>query len=203
MAETISSIVERLRSGRECRVLGLGDSLTYGWEVRRGFFDRFVDGLCKRFPKATIERVNAGIPGDTAAGGLSRLGPLASRKPHLALVQFGINDCFSGVPADDYARSLTRIATRLIDVDAAVVLCTSCSVAHLQDARAIGPFYDVVVNVGRELGLDVAALHRYWDENIGVDESLFGWDGIHPNDSGHEIMAAGLLTLFEVNPSNG
>ncbi len=201
MAETIASIIVRLQSGLECRVLGLGDSLTYGWQVQRGFFDRFVDGLVGRFPEAEIERVNAGIPGDTTAGALSRVGPLASKDPHLALVQFGINDCFTGVPVDSYAHSLARIATRLSESGAAVLLCTSCSVAHLDDALAIEPFYDAVARVGSELGLEVAALHEYWDDNAGVDESLFGWDGIHPNDSGHEIMAAGLLTFFEVGQS--
>jgi acyl-CoA thioesterase-1 len=196
MGENLHSVLERLRAGQPIRILGLGDSLTYGWEVSRGFFDRFVDGLEQRFEHAGLERINAGIPGDIAEGGLRRLGPLAAQSPHLATVQFGLNDCFQGVPPERYERALKAIAEGLVEAGAAVVLCSSCSVAHLSERAAIEPFYGAIDRVGEELGLPVAGLHRYWDERHQNDESLYGWDGIHPTDAGHAIMAEGLLSLF-------
>jgi len=195
MERKLQGVVDRLRAGQPVRVLGLGDSLTYGWQVGRGFFDRFVDGLERRFGTAAITRIEAGVPGDTAAGGLSRLGPLAAKRPDLATVQFGINDCFQGVSPLDFERDLRAIVGQLVVAQAAVVVCTSCSVAHLEEAKAIAPFYRAIERTAVELSVSLAALHRYWDEKHGVDEGLFGWDGIHPTDAGHQIMAEGLLAM--------
>ncbi len=195
MGQHLQSIRDMLQSGQPVRVLGLGDSLTYGWEVSRGFFDRFVDGLEKRYPESKITRIRAGIPGDTASGGLGRVGPLAAKQPHLATVQFGINDCFGRVTPLDFERDLRAIVGQLSLAGAAVVVCTSCSVAHLPDSRDIAPFYEAIERTAAELSVDLAALHRYWDDTHGIDQNLFGWDGIHPTDDGHQIMADGLLAV--------
>jgi lysophospholipase L1-like esterase len=74
MHTAITALVERMMRSEELLIVGLGDSLTYGWDVERGFFDRFVDILSGRYPDARIRCHNAGIPGDTADGGLARLG---------------------------------------------------------------------------------------------------------------------------------
>ena len=67
---------------------GLGDSLTYGWEVSRGFFDRFVDALEDHHPKAHVQRINAGVPGDMAPQGLGRLDRVLEQHPDVVFVQF-------------------------------------------------------------------------------------------------------------------
>jgi len=195
MGADLQSVVDRMRAGQPVRVLGLGDSLTYGWEVTRGFFDLFVDGLEQHFEGAAITRIRAGIPGDTASGGLSRVGPLAAKQPHLATVQFGINDCFQRVTPLDFERDLRAIVGQLVVAGAAVVVCTSCSVAHLVEADAIAPFYKAIERTAAELSVGLARLHAYWDAHHGIQEGLFGWDGIHPTDAGHQIMADGLLAM--------
>ena len=195
MGQHLQSIRDMLEGGQPVRVLGLGDSLTYGWEVTRGFFDRFVDGLEKRYPESAITRIRAGIPGDTASGGLGRVGPLAAKQPHLATVQFGINDCFQRVTPLDFERDLRAIVGQLAVAGAKVVVCTSCSVAHLVEADAIAPFYQAIERTALELSVDYAGLHAYWDERHGIQDDLFGWDGIHPTDEGHQIMADGLLAV--------
>ncbi len=193
MARDFTDFIERLDAGGPVRVAGLGDSLTDGWQVRRGFFPRFVDGLRARWPAAAIEADAAGVPGDMAAGGRQRVAGLAARRPDLTSVQFGINDCFAGVDPADFSRDLRAIAEALVAAGSQVVLCTSCSVAHLDEAAAIAPYYAAIEALGPELGLPVASLHRYWDRTAGADQGLFGWDGIHPTDAGHQVMAEGLL----------
>ncbi len=195
MPESLETVRRRLGAGEPCRVLGLGDSLTYGWEVQRGFFDRFCDALAERFPDSNLERINAGIPGDTASGGLARLHELITTEPHLATVQFAINDCFGMVDVGSFTDSIRTIARRLSESGSAVVLCTSCSVLHLDEAKDLEPFYEAIAKVAKQLHLPLAALDEYWDRTVGVDEGLFGWDGIHPTDQGHEIMAKGLLDV--------
>jgi acyl-CoA thioesterase I len=199
MHASIRLLIKRMEQAEELLILGLGDSLTYGWEVERGFFDRFVDMLEDRYPHARIQRYNAGIPGDTADGGLARVGPLLENKPDLVVVQFGLNDAFIGVDPRDFERSMRSITQRVLELPAAVIVATSCAPEYQRDAALARPFYDAIIRVGRELSIPVAELDRFWtnSEQARSGEVLHNADGVHPNDQGYQVMAEGLLELFE------
>ncbi|MBW2534753.1 MAG: hypothetical protein JRI55_24890 [Deltaproteobacteria bacterium] len=186
-------------AGDTLTIAGLGDSLTYGWMVRRGFFDRCCDLLGERFPAAEIRSVNAGIPGDTAAGGLRRLAPLVHPRPDVVTVQFGLNDLFGGVGEASFRGALDRIAGQLLDAGAVPVLCTSCPVGAAWDDGGVDRFYGVIREVAAARDVPLADLERHWLENVdpsfGPDD-LFQEDGVHPTDPGHALMAAGLAELF-------
>jgi acyl-CoA thioesterase-1 len=199
MHSSIKSLVKRIEKSEELLVLGLGDSLTYGWEVERGFFDRFVDMLSNRYPQARIQRYNAGIPGDTALGGLSRLGLLLDNRPDLVIVQFGLNDAFIGVDPRDFERSIHMIAKRVLELPAAVIVATSCALEREHDAAFARPFYDAIIRVGADCAVPVAQLDRFWSnsEQARSGAVLHNYDGVHPNDRGYVLMAEGLMELFE------
>jgi Lysophospholipase L1 and related esterases len=199
MHTAIKSLVKRMEQSGELLIVGLGDSLTYGWEVTLGFFDRFVDMLSSRYPKARIKRENAGIPGDTADGGLARLGRLLDRNPDLVIIQFGLNDAFVGIDPRDFERSIHTIAARILDLPAAVILVTSCAPEREHDAAIARPFYDVIMRVGAELSVPVAQLDRFWSDSAQAKSGavLHNDDGVHPNDQGYALMAEGLMELFE------
>jgi lysophospholipase L1-like esterase len=190
-------------SGRpvgELRIAGLGDSLTYGWMVRRGFFDRFCDALAERNPGTALVRFNAGVPGDTAEGGLARLPALLGRRPHLVLVQFGINNLFCGVPVASFARDLALIVEATRSAGAEPWLVVSCPLALPGDAAAAAPFYDAIRDLGAERGAPVADLDRHWRDRCDPATpagALFLDDGLHPDDAGHALMAEGLLSLWD------
>lgn len=188
-----ASPTARLRAGGRVRIVGLGDSLTAGWCVRRGFFPRACDLLEARVPGLVLERVDAGIPGDTARGGLARLPALLQPTPGLVLVQFGLNDCVEGGPLDAFRRDLSRIAVAVAAAGAACVLLTSCPVQDPWLARAAAPWYDAVRAVGAELGLLVAELALAWCAGEPGAEALWQADGVHPSDAGHARMAAALV----------
>jgi acyl-CoA thioesterase-1 len=191
---------ERLAGGGELRVLGLGDSLTFGWMVRCGFFDRFCDVLAQRLPNTTLTRFNAGVPGDTADGGLARLPALFARRPDLVLVQFAINDLFCGVPVASFARDLARIVEATRGAGAEPWLVVSCPLALPGDAAAAAPFYDAIRGLGAERGVPVADLDHYWRERYDPATPAgahFLDDGLHPDDAGHALMAEGLMDLWD------
>jgi acyl-CoA thioesterase I len=194
---------ERLALGERVRLLGLGDSLTAGWEVSRGFFDLFADGLAARFPRAALEPVQAGVPGDTAEGGLGRVGRLLAPAPDLAVVQFGLNDAYTGVGVAAFAGCLEGIGARLLGAGSAVVLATSCPLPDPEGNRWIRPYYDAVRRAGEALGCAVAELDRRWTARAGSrpGRALWGWDGVHPTDDGHALLAEGLLALLEDGPA--
>jgi acyl-CoA thioesterase-1 len=193
----------QLRRDERLVIAGLGDSLTYGWMVRHGFFDRFVDGLEERFPGVDVARINAGQPGDTARGGLSRIEAVLRRAPQVVTVQFALNDAFAGFQPDEFGASIRDIARAVLDAAAVPVLATSCPLVVPGEQRLADRFYDSIRAVGRELEVPVADLERYWldarDPSRPHDE-LFQADGVHPTDEGHQLMAEGMLALFTSPP---
>jgi acyl-CoA thioesterase I len=198
MHRSIRTIVKRLQEGEALVIVGLGDSLTFGWEVQRGFFDRFLDALRKRYPQSEIQGINAGIPGDTSEGGLARLPPLLERRPDLLIVQFGLNDAFVGLDLASFCRSLESIVSRALALSATVVLVTSCKCERSSDAVIVQPYYDAILRTGAALDVSVISLDQFWENSPEAHSgaALHNTDGVHPNDAGHALMARGLLTQF-------
>jgi len=196
---TLPSVIGRLDGSGSVVVGGLGDSLTYGWMVRRGFFDRFVDDLARRCPRATVGRLNAGVPGDTALGGLRRVGGLLARGPDVVVVQFALNDAFAGIGPDRFASATEQIARAVIGSGAVPVLATSCPLLIESEQRLADEYYGRIRTVAAELDVPLADLERSWLAKTGPvaqRDDLFLADGVHPTDEGHQLMADGLLELF-------
>jgi acyl-CoA thioesterase I len=200
MERTIQSLRPRLEQGERIVVAGLGDSLTQGWLVMQGFFDRFCDGLAKRFPQATFVRVNAGVPGETIFDGLARVDEVLESKPDLVVVQFGINDCFGGVYRYEFQETLGVLVARLLEGGALPVLATSNPLADPVSQDAVRHFYTAIREVGRSHQVPVAHLDQLWVAHTLAAQGsagLYQADGVHPTDLGHEILAMGLLSLFD------
>jgi acyl-CoA thioesterase-1 len=193
----------KLGAGVRATIAGLGDSLTYGWMVRRGFFDRGLDALEERFSAASLERVNAGVPGDTARGGLARLDRVLSRSPDVVVVQFALNDAFAGFSPAEFSQSLRAIAARAVEQDSVPVLATSSPLLVAAEQQLADSFYGAIRAIGRELDVPLADLERHWlatrDPALPPDE-LFQADGVHPTDEGHQLMADGLVELLSSPP---
>ena len=188
-----------LEGGGTLRLAALGDSLTHGWMVHRGYFPRACDALEARVPSLQIERLGAGVPGDTAFGGLGRLPDLLARKPSLVLVQFGLNDCFAGELVEVYERNLGRIVQRVSDAGACPVLVTSCPLEDAGPMRLAGPFYEAMRTLGRREAVLIADTTAHWLEAQASGEAparLWQPDGVHPTDGGHALMAQGLVAAL-------
>ena len=197
--ELSAALVRRFAAGGDLSVVGLGDSLTYGWMVDRGFFDRFVDRLETAYPRASIARINAGVPGDTADGGLGRVDALLARRPTLVLIQFGLNDMAQGVVPSEYGVSLTAMVRRVRNAGAIPAVVTSSPVPWPEGARACETFYGICREVAAAEDVPAASLDRDWK---GLRASPAQWgdllqsDEVHPTDAGHALMAVGLLSAL-------
>ncbi len=123
--------IAKLAAGESVRIAALGDSLTYGWMVEKGYIDFLQDMLQAKYPAATIQFINRGIPGDTAEGGLRRLKEqVIDAHPDLVFVQFALNDAFIGCPLAEYEKNIALIIDRLQSGNrgraAAADLCRAC-----------------------------------------------------------------------------
>ena len=200
-----SSPGQLLLRGGDLRLLGLGDSLTHGWMVRRSFFELACDELERQISTLRIQRINAGVPGDTAFGGLGRLPDLLRSAPGLVCLQFGVNDCFAGERVDVYRRHMGRLVDAVRAAGALPVLVVSCPLPNEAAMRWIQSYYATLRELGRERAVAVADLAGHWQAGArqdSPDPALWLADGVHPSDSGHGLMAEGLVSALLPAPGS-
>ena len=87
---------QKLLSGDALKIVAFGDSITAGGEATEPsliFWQRWADGLQKKYPAAKIQAINGATGGDTTGNGLQRLqAKVLEQKPDLVLIGFGMND---------------------------------------------------------------------------------------------------------------
>jgi lysophospholipase L1-like esterase len=194
--------IRKLKSGDETTIVALGDSLTHGWMVRKGYIDFMEEMLRETFPESRFLIINRGIPGDTAEGGLYRLrGDALDFSPDCVFVQFALNDAFCGYSAAQFKQYIQRIIHGIKDYcNAEIVLITSVYVGNSREPHFVGEFYRQLEILGEENGLPVAQVHDYWEKKIdeGVEfRTLVQGDLVHPTVEGYRLMAEAVMQLFE------
>lgn len=163
----------------------LGDSLTAGLGLTPE--QAYPALLAQRFGHVGIRivAVNAGVSGDTTAGGVRRLDWVLRRKPEVLVVALGANDGLRGVPVDIVEDNLRRIVFTAKGAGVKVLL------AGMRLPPNMGPEYSakfaaVYPKLAREL--DVPLVPFLLDGVGGVRE-LNQADGIHPTAKGQEKVA--------------
>lgn len=175
------------------RVVFLGDSLAAGLSL--GEEQAFPALVGKELEQRglDVEVVNAGVSGDTSAGGLRRLDWLLRQKPDLMVVELGANDGLRGLPVEETEANLRAIVERARDAGSEILLL------GMQIPSNYGPDYTqafaaVFPRLARELGVE---LMPFVLDGVALDPELNLPDGIHPNAEGHRRIAASLLPYVE------
>ena len=175
------------------RILALGDSLTagYGLDKRDGLVEqlkaRLVPPLARQ--NQNIEVVDAGVSGDTTAGGRSRIGWLLGDGPYdLVLVGLGGNDGLRGLePAAVRANLAAILETLKAEKTPALLL-------GMKAPPNFGEVYTTDFDrVFQDLANEYGVLHYpFLLDGIAAIPSLNLPDGIHPNQEGIRIIAESL-----------
>lgn len=194
--------IDRLKSGNPLRIVALGDSLTQGWMVRRGYVDFLNDMLKEKFPQSHFVLINRGIPGDTAEGGLYRLEyDVLDEKPDCVLIQFGLNDAFSGYSPGEFESLVEKIIKGIKESTGAdIILVTSSYIGGNRENRIAEEFYGRLEGLAKKHELPIARVHEYWKKRISEDiefRKLVQFDSVHPTELGYRLMAEALMKLFE------
>ncbi|HSK78553.1 MAG TPA: arylesterase [Thermoanaerobaculia bacterium] len=174
-------------------VIFLGDSLTAGLGLAENqaypaLLDRKLDEAGN-----PVRVLNAGVSGDTTAGGLSRLDWLLSQKPDVLVVGLGANDGLRALPVEESEKNLREIVRRAKAAGARVLLL------GMQIPPNYGPEYTTAFagmypRIAEEL--DVPLVPFLLNKVGGVRE-LNLEDGMHPNAQGQEILAENVLPYLE------
>lgn len=169
------------------RVLFLGDSITagYGLDPDQAFpalLQRRADSL-----GLAVDMVNAGLSGETSAGGLRRIGWLLRQPVDILVLELGGNDGLRGVAVPDIRRNLEGIidSLRARAPEARVVLAGMMIPPNL-GSEYTAAFRDVYPAVARSR--DAVLIPFLLEDVGGVAERMLD-DGIHPNAEGHAVMA--------------
>ena len=175
------------------RIVFLGDSLTAGLGLPR---EQSVPSLIEAKLTETgydYDVVNAGVSGDTSAGGLNRLEWSLDGDVRVLVVELGANDGIRGLPVDAMKRNLDQIIRTAKARGIAVVL-TGMEVFPSYGEGYTSEFRRVFSDLAREHG--VAFMPFFLEGVAGVPELNQG-DGIHPNAEGARIVADNLWQTLE------
>jgi acyl-CoA thioesterase-1 len=171
--------------GSERVVVVLGDSLTAGYGVApEEAWPALVAARLKRegYPYRVV---NAGVTGDTTAGGLRRVDWVMKNRPEVAVVALGANDGLRGLGTKEMEANLLAIVERL-QAGGARVLVAGMEVPPNYGAAYTRAFREVFPDVAHRTG---AALMGFLLDGVAADPRLNLADGIHPNAAGHRTIA--------------
>lgn len=166
----------------------LGDSITAGYGLAAG--EELPVQLEKALKAEGIEASveNAGVSGDTSAGGLSRLDWAIQGQPDLVIVALGANDGLRGVEPSDTRQNLNAIVDRLQEKGARVLLAGMYAPPNM-GAEYGERFNRIYPEIAAEQDI---GLYPFLLEGVAAEPSLNQADGIHPNAEGARIIAARL-----------
>lgn len=178
---------------REVRILALGDSLTAGYGLPRaeGFVAQLQAALRGRGIPATV--LDAGVSGDTSAGGRARLDWALADRPDVAIVALGGNDLLRAIdPANTYA-NLNDIITRLKGRNIPVLLAGMLAPRNL-GAEYVAAFDGAYQRLAREHDV---LFYPFFLDGVAGEAALNQPDGIHPNGRGVAVMVERIMPSVE------
>ena len=166
-------------------VVVLGDSLTAGLGVAAD--EAFPARLQARIrAEGYAYRVtNAGVSGDTTAGGLRRVDWVLRANPEIVIVALGANDGLRGQSPPAIRANLEEIVARLQAAGARVLL-VGMRLPPNYGADYTKEFEAIFPAVARRAKV---ALMPFLLDGVAADPRLNQADGIHPTAAGQQIMA--------------
>lgn len=180
-------------------VVFLGDSLTAGFGLAE---DEAFPAVVERLllgEGVAVRVVNAGVSGDTTAGGLRRIGWVLKQEPAIVVVGLGGNDALRGQPLEETEANLRQIVATARGAGADVLLL------GMRIPTNYGPDYaEGFANLYPRIADDLEVpLVPFLLEGVGGVPALNLPDGIHPNAEGHRKAAANVAGALRPLVSGG
>jgi acyl-CoA thioesterase-1 len=182
-----------LAAGKPLKIVAFGDSLTagYGLPAQGAFPTKLQAALKAKGYDVTV--VNAGVSGDTAAGGRDRLDWSVPEDADAVIVELGANDALRGLDPAQTQRALAAILDRLAAKHLPVLL------AGMLAPRNMGSDYTARFDA---IYPKLAANHPvvfypFFLEGVAADPHLNQGDGMHPNAAGVDVIVQRILPKVE------
>lgn len=171
------------------RIVAFGDSLTAGLGVAAE--EAYPARLQRRLDEKGLRYrvINAGVSGDTTAGGVRRVDWVLKSRPDLVILELGGNDGLRGLKLDETKANLERIIKRCQDASVTVILAgmklpPNYGTEYTKSFEAIYPALAKQYRV---------TLIPFFLDGVAGSASLNQADGIHPTSEGYRIIADKVL----------
>lgn len=167
-------------------IIFLGNSLTAGFGLSESQAFPVLVGEQLQDAGLPVRTVNAGISGDTTAGGASRLGWLLAQDPDVVVVELGANDGLRGLSLEETEVNLDDIVRRCLEGGASVLLI-GMKIPPSYGPEYAGGFEDLFERLAIR---HEVALMPFLLAGVAANPELNQADGIHPNAEGQRRVAA-------------
>ena len=180
-------------SGQPLRIVVFGDSLVAGLGLKPSeAFPAQLERALKEKGHA-VEVINAGVSGDTTAGGLERVGWAVPEKTNAVILELGANDALRGLDPGRAKANLDRIIAALKASGAEVLL------AGMLAPRNLGAVYTrafdaIYPELAAKHGL---ILYPFFLDGVALNAKLNLDDGLHPNRQGVAEITKKIMPAVE------
>jgi acyl-CoA thioesterase-1 len=181
------------RAASPVSIAVLGDSLTAGFGLPQAeaFPARLEAALQAK--GRNVKVINAGVSGDTSAGGLSRLDWTLGDKPDMVIVELGANDALRGIDPKSTEANLDAILAKLKASGVRILLTGMLAPPNY------GRDYDEAFKAifPRLAGKHGVPLYPFFLDGVAAEADLNQADGMHPNARGVDVVVAHILPDVE------
>jgi len=174
-------------------IVALGDSLTAGLGVAPDATYPALLEVRLRRAGYRYRVVNAGVSGDTTAGGLRRLAWALRAHPEIVIVALGANDGLRAQSVAAMRANLTAILDRLDEAGVRVLLA-GMRVPSNYGADYASEFATVFTDLGRRPRI---AFMPFLLDGVAADRRLNQGDGLHPTADGYRVIADRMYPFLE------
>lgn len=188
---TLAWLSSALAADKPIRILAFGTSLTQGYQLPPGAdFTAVLENRLKK-EGLNVKIVNAGVSGDTSAGGLARLDWALSEPFDAAIVELGSNDALRALKPAQTEINLDAILTRLKAKNIKVLF------TGMMSPRNLGPDYAKEFDAifPRLAKKHAVAFYPFFLDGVAGNLKLNQADGIHPNEAGTQIIVGKIAPL--------
>lgn len=176
-------------------ILFYGDSLTAGYGLSPDqAFPALVERTLNKNGKP-VKAINAGLSGETSAGGLSRIDWILRQPIDIFVLELGANDGLRGLPVEQTKKNLQTIIDKVkAKYPNVKIVIAGMMVPPNMGADYVNSFQKIFPELAKK---NNATLIPFLLENVAGNSKLNLGDGIHPNVDGHKIVAENVISAIE------
>jgi acyl-CoA thioesterase-1 len=167
------------------KIVAFGDSLTAGFGVAPD--ESYPAQLAKRLQENGFhyEVINAGVSGETSAGGVRRVEWILKSQPMVVILELGVNDGLRGLSLRQTYTNLHTIIERL-KAEGVIVILAGMRIPVNYGEEYTGEFFEMYERLAQELAIP---LIPFFLEGVAAQPGLNQSDGVHPTVEGYTIVA--------------
>jgi acyl-CoA thioesterase I len=174
-------------------IVFLGDSLTAGYNIdEQEAYPALIETKLRAAGYA-VRVQNAGVSGDTAAGGARRLAWVLQQKPDIVVVALGANDGLRGLELAPMEAALREIL-KGIRASGSRALLVGMKIPPSMGADYAGRFERIYADLAREQGVPLVP---FLLAGVAGRADMHFADAIHPRPEGHRLMAVNVLPYVQ------